>query len=311
MRNARAPQEQSDIRRAAGRGLRGPDEGGNWFVCCPFCPAKVGKVDEDYKLTIRISGEIPPRLPDRPEPLELSPDRGVWNCYRCQSRGIADFRWLVDGSEVMQAQAAPPVEKIDLGPPEGFVPVKECGRSITMRWVPEYFERRGVIDAARACGAGGVHRGKYGGRVVVPFLETVGGPWLGFSARLVEAREGAPKYLYPRGMDRRRALWGVAWLPQDTEPLWIVEGVFDALPLYPRAVATLGKAVTSEQMERLVSLGRPLLPCLDGDAWEDCRALALQLRMAGARVPAWAHLPPMTDPGTLGPRVAEHLVSDA
>lgn len=308
MRRERALREVPELRRAAALGLRGPDANGNWFVCCPFCEGRAPRRrDEEYKLTIRISGELPAREPDRPEPVPLTPERGVWNCYRCAARGFADFRWLLEGVQVIEGNAPAPVEPPNLGPPDGFVPVAECERSISMRWVPEYFKARGVLDAARRVGAGGCHRARYQGRVVVPFLEEPRGPWLGFSARLVDGRGDGPKYLYPRGMGRRDALWGVAWL-EGTSAVWIVEGVFDALPLFPRAVATLGKAVTGEQLDRLVALGRPLVACLDGDAWEDCRALATRLSMRGAAA-RWAHLPPATDPGQLGWAVVDHVVA--
>jgi DNA primase len=115
-------------------------------------------------------------------------------------------------------------------------------------------------------------------------------------------------------MDRRTALWGLEWAPRTQEPLWVVEGVFDALPLFPYGVATFGKSVTPEQVELLASLRRPLVVCLDGDAWTECMALAARLgmrRQAAGRDNdvTWAKLPPASDPGSLGWSVKNYVAA--
>jgi hypothetical protein len=297
--------EVEDVKLAAAEhGFRGPTQDGNWATCCPFCERRVGRVDREFKLTIKISGGTAP-TPALPEGIPLSPEFGVWNCYRCHARGFADFRWMLEDLPAPDP-AAPPaeVEKIDLGPPEGFVTIAECERSVLMKWVPDYFYGRGVLAQARAVGAGGCHGGKFGGRVLVPYVEEVDGPWLGFSARLVVPSDRRPKYLYPRGMDRRRALWGLPWIPK-AGPLYIVEGFFDSLPLFPQGLATLGKSVSEEQLARLVALGRPLVACLDGDARDECWGLAQALTLRGAPDVRWCALPFGDDPGTLGWGVRE------
>ncbi|HXI45753.1 MAG TPA: toprim domain-containing protein [Candidatus Acidoferrales bacterium] len=306
--------EVEDLKLAAAEhGFRGPTQDGNWATCCPFCERRVGRVDREFKLTIKISGSTTPS-PGAETGIPLSPEFGVWHCYRCHARGFADFRWMLEDLPAPDP-AAPPLkpEKVDLGPPEGFVTIAECERSVTMRWVSAYFESRGVFEQARAAGAGGCQGGKFGGRVVVPYVEEVGGPWLGFSARLVAPSDRRPKYLYPRGMDRRRALWGLPHLPQDERPVWLVEGVFDAIPLFPRALALFGKGVSEGQLDRLAALWprsiRPFVACLDGDARDENRALAMRLRLRGATVLV-CELPPDRDPGTLGWRVRDYLVRE-
>lgn len=223
---------------------------------------------------------------------------------------------------------AAPAAPVDLGPPADFVPLEACERSVSMTWVADYFRGRGVLEQARAVGAGGCARWTYRrkdgspfvvdeGRVVVPFRAERHGPWVGYSARLVRPRAARPgftardgvKYLYPRGMDRRTALWGREHLPPiEALPraVVVVEGVFDALPLYPLGVATLGSAVTDEQVAGLAAIGRPIWVALDGDAWRTGRALAARLEMHGARDVGWCRLPAGEDPGTLGWRVLEY-----
>lgn len=273
-------------------GARGPSLEGNFSTCCPFCDRRVGKVDEDYKLTFKFNGR-------NKDGEDLTPDRGAWNCYRCGARGYAEFTWFGQASEVPPEGVEPP--RPDLGPPEGFISLDECSRSVTMRAYWDYFEGRGVLANAIWVGAGACYKGRYEGRVVVPHLGEKG-EWLGFAARAVGARE--PKYLYPRGMDRRNALWGARYLEEGE--VYAVEGIFDSLPLLRRSVATLGKSVTPQQVDAMVALGRPIVPCLDGDAWKECRQLAYWLRLAGAEVPGWIKLPPGDDPGKLGWNVRDY-----
>ena len=289
-RRARAGEGSDEIQRAVLlRGMRGPTLEGNYSTCCPFCPARSGKVDDDYKLTFKYAG-----LSKEGEELSLA--RGVFNCYRCGARGYADFTWIGVTEEEPAALHAL-VVKPDLGPPEGFTTIEQGARSLSMRGFVDYFRRRGVLDQAIAAGAGACLAGRYAGRVVVPHRARGSSEWLGFAARATGAQQ--PKYLYPAGMDRRNALWGARFV-RGVALTYVVEGVFDALPLFPHAVATLGKSVTQDQIEALVALQTLLVPCFDGDAWTDCRALAARLQLAGGEVAGWCHLPPGEDPGTLG-----------
>lgn len=312
---ARAEVEELKVA-AAIHGLRGPTADGNYSTCCPFCPVRVHREDLEFKMTVKISGTTTP-APGK-EGLPLSPEFGVWHCYRCHARGFADFRWMMaDLPPVDPLAPLAPVVPVNLGPPVGFVPLAECERSVSMKWAPAYFSGRDVLEQARAVGAGAVARWTYRRkdgttfeadeqRVVVPHLGALGGPWLGFSARLVRGRERATKYLYPPGMERRTALWGVPWLPRDREPVYIVEGFFDALPLFPYGVATLGSAITEEQLDGIAALARPVVACLDGDARALCRALARSLTLRSVDA-SWAELPVDRDPGTLGWAVRDYV----
>jgi hypothetical protein len=301
------PRDLPEVRRSVSLlGLRGPTPEGNYSACCPFCEERVGRADEDFKLTFRTQGEARSRGSGRP--LRLSPERAVWNCYRCGARGLADFSWAVEDADHRQPepQEREDERRLDLGPPEGFVLLEDCARSVAMRRFFDYFRGRRTLGAALAVGCGAVPdgRGYFRSRVVVPILGP-DGRWVGFSARSVSDRQ-RPKYLYPAGMDRRSLLLGEAYLPADGSPAYVVEGAFDWLALWPRAVATLGTGVTDGQIARLVALGRPLVPCLDGDAWLKCRVLAHRLRTWGAPVPAWCRLPPGSDPGKLGQGVERY-----
>ena len=131
------------------------------------------------------------------------------------------------------------------GPPREFVPFVGNADSLALRPYREYVRKRGVLEFAEAVGGGACLDGRFGGRVLVPHI--VSGKWRGFSARAVMPGL-EPKYLYPPGMQRRTALWGLEWAPDDVQPLWVVEGVFDALPLFPYGVATFGDIKLFDQL---------------------------------------------------------------
>jgi hypothetical protein len=282
---------------AAARGVRGPTAEGNYGVCCPYCPEKVHREDDGHKLTVKLAGATR-------EGFVCTPEAAIWNCYRCGSRGVADFSWLLEVAAAPPAADAGPGPPPDMGPPEGFATLDDRAPAALAPYV-EYLARRGVLAQARAAGAGACAVGTFRRRVVLPMRDATG-TWTGFSARAVDGRE--PKYLYPAGMDRRRSLWGLEHLPPGGGPVWLVEGVFDALPLFPHALAAFGKNVTDDQLDALARLGRPVVACLDGDAWEMAWAVAGRLQLRGVRA-AWCRLPPATDPGQLGWEVARHIVA--
>jgi len=87
---------------------------------------------------------------------------------------------------------------------------------------------------------------------------------------------------------------------QNEGTVFIVEGVFDAIRLYPyMAVATLGKDVSESRIDRLVNATANLVIAFDGDAWESGKALSQRLLLRG-KVSEWVQLPPGCDPGELG-----------
>lgn len=272
--------------------MRGPKARGEYQICCPFCETAVGKADTKWKL-------------------QINPAKGVYNCYRCGAAGRGDFSWLVG---LQPADPEAPTEKLDLGPPESFTPFDSRPPVVAAPYITYLRERR-LYDAAVKAQAGFCTEGRFAGRVVVPHGEWGDGGkflWQGFSARAIYlAME--PKYLYPRGMDRKTSLWGGHLA--STQEIWLVEGVFDALALFPYAVAAFGKNVTDEQLDRLIgyasgglSGAAEIYVCLDGDAWEECQALAARLVLRDVERVHWVKLPPGQDPGSLGWKVREYVV---
>lgn len=221
----------------------------------------------------------------------------VGNCFRCGSAGV-----LQDVPENIETiERAKPREaqgKIEL--PEGFLPLfEEPGLSFPFTDAARvYLERRGLpVEVGRAAKIGVVLTGHYRGRVVVPVFDSLGRVLVGWSARLY-IESPFPKYLYPAGMNRREIVYNGAALPRDTtDPIFVVEGVFDALALWPDAVACLGKP-SAPQVDMLVASRRPIVALLDGDAWRESLALMLRLRLRG-RTAGSVRLPPRLDPATV------------
>jgi hypothetical protein len=297
----------ADVVRAAAVGVRGPDAAGNYRACCPACLSRAGKTDTEFKLTFRTRGEVTIGHGRAARTVVLSPKVAVWNCYRCSWSGLGDLSAIGQVTEDAATDQRPEVrsafEADLLEVAANSRPIRAV-RDATFR---TYLQSRGVLEQAVEAGALACTAGKYRGRVVLPIRPAPGRPWQGFSARAI-AKTAHIRYLYPRGMDRRSLVWGQQFRSQCPagEPRWLVEGVFDGLPLVPFGRATLGKNVNEEQIEAIASEGAPVVVCLDGDAWEEARVLCLQFRLRG--VPAtWCHLPPGTDPGLLGWRVREFV----
>jgi hypothetical protein len=300
------PHVAEKIRAASTLGVRGPSLRGEYQLCCPFCEAATGKPDLKFKLY-------------------LNPAKGVYYCQKCAVGGKIDLTWLAKVEAVEEA----PVDPLKLGPPEGFTQLTHRSSSVKLQPYSDYLCRRGLLDAAINVGAGACLSGRFAGRVIfphavfkehcpqgcVPISDHLFGAsmmgnyrWAGFSARAIyDGME--PKYLYPAGMPRGTTMWG-GFLPHHNE-LWLVEGVIDALAIYPMGVAAFGKNVTEEQLDIFAkwahnSSAKPVV-CLDGDAWEDCIAIAMRLALRDVHKVHWARLPPKTDPGMLRMEVRKYV----
>lgn len=286
------------------RGIKGPTPSGEYAFWCPFCGERGCKEDEHLKGTLRIAGTAKVRpAPDEPrEEIELSPEQGVFHCWRCGVHGVTDLSWILDLDGVALPSSVTETE--EAMPPEGFE-VLDPSRIEHARAV-RYLQsgrKLDVLDLAIAAGAGVCRTGRYGGRVVIPHVEN--GAWRGFVGRCYLGRD--LRYLTPRKMPRREMLWGIEGVDR-SRPVWVVEGVFDALPLWPRAVATYGTGITKEQLDLIAGNFERVVICLDADAWKKARLLAATLRMRGVTT-AWVRLPAGQDPGDIGWEVRKHVQS--
>lgn len=242
-------------------------------VCCPLCEERKGSRDRNFSLAVQVQSS-------------------VFTCWRCGAKGKVDED-LSDGMPEPRAPADAPEERKVFDPPEGFEPFATLVNSIFARPAWEYILRRLPEATVLRYGLGACMFGRLAGRIVIP-LQYPDGAWSGWVARDWTGKL-RPKYLYPPGMSRGVMFNRKALEVETDEPVLVVEGCFDALPHLPHAVACLGKP-TAHHSELLLAAKRPLAIALDGDAWVEGYALALQLRHCGKQA-GFIKFDPGTDPG--------------
>ena len=264
---------------AAAFGSATPSPTGWYRAPCPLCLVDTGKEDRRRSLGIRI---------------------GVWkwHCFRCGNSGKLPY--APTGVEEADLPEVEPVDPAALNAPDGFLTLADGDGFTAQSFEPARVllrKRRVSREICREVGIGATLSGKAAYRVIVPVKG--GREWLGWVGR--SWCENSPlRYLYPRGMQRGELLFNSAALQVETQrPAVIVEGVFDALPHWPHAVACLGKP-TDDQFEIMLAARRPLVVALDGDAWREGRGLTRMLNRHFRKNRAYfLRLPPLVDPGDL------------
>jgi hypothetical protein len=247
--------------------------------------------------------------------LAINPETGYFKCWRSFHCGTVGFLWSKDALTYSAAYVpviAPSLADIiakRIGPSpadlEGFqrIDVKAPGLGLPYY---TYLKKRRVSDKAiTATGCGYCLGGQYKDRLVIPFVQ--GGEYVGAVTRVLYATGYA--YKNSPGFVRDSMFNIDALFVETEEPIAIVEGVFDALPHWPYAVACLGKP-TDRQVDIIARAKRPVVMLLDGDARLENRSTLLRLQLRGANVRA-AYLPPATDPGDLSvPAFIDYLLGE-
>lgn len=221
-----------------------------------------------------------------------------FECFRCGGSGrLKDDPDDYSGYAVDEQAAMAPV----LEPPEGFHELgSDVGRSSVVLAEAWAYLLRPVEQGGRGLTEEQVVRfklgacatGKYGGRIIIPVLSK-DGAWLWFVGRTWQKTSDKP-YLYPSGgrggvMFNHEAIH----VPTD-QPVAVVEGSFDAIGMFPHAVAVLGSP-SDANILALEEAARPVVFVLDGDAHEQAWTYAMRLRLAGKRA-GTVKLPPRVDP---------------
>lgn len=276
---------------------------GNARVGCPLCERIRGKRDTKQSLYLHADGG--------------------WVCFRCAAAG-----WLPGtGSNRGLRPRRPETEILDPSadseawkrPPEGFYELYagEGEDAVAFNLHRQYIEARGIDPrTAKLAHLGGCITGRLAWHVVLPILGTTTGvydpdgpmSWQGWVARTLYPPEDpfTPIYREPYGAPKGRSLYrGDILASASSSPAYVVEGVFDALPLWPDAVATLGK-VTQAHLDLLAQSKRPVVFIPDGDAWRAGDAYALYLRILGVRA-GCLRLPPRVDPDEIRADILREL----
>lgn len=235
--------------------------------------------------------------------LAINPETGWYRCWRSFHCGTDG--WLWDKDELVYSSSYAPVTHVVAKPIkasgvpfpddiEGFTYIKPGEKGPHLP-VLAYIRRRRVADSTiTECGIGYTTHFKWERRVIVPLTQLNGKRgYYGAVTRSITGKDykNTPA-LHRDAMFNEAALWS-----DDPAPLAIVEGVFDALPHYPYAVAVLGKP-TDAQIDILARSKRDLVLMLDADARDELRQTQVRLRLRGKETRV-VYLPPGIDPGDL------------
>ena len=250
---------------------------GDWVrASCPDC---IDRISKSGGLTLGV----------------IQQDSGAlfYHCFRCLTRGVVAYDADLDSAKRPEKAISKPLY---LQPPADFLSVsEELGFSSYL--AKRYLQARGVspsiwrhYDLHFATG------GYWSGRLIIPHKDSHGN-WLGWIARDYTGKKPA-KYLYPKGMIR--TLWNPKAL-ESSEYLVVVEGAFDAFPLYTHypTVATLGSPSRTHTEQLASSRARKIVLCFDADAIRKTQALHATLTALYGKDTVIAHLPPGRDPGDL------------
>lgn len=232
--------------------------------------------------------------------LAINYGRGLYTCFRCNRGGFVDDlpEHLQDGD----ADDADDIEETELTESVESSPLRLPGdleylngrekKDIPVAVWAYLTERRGVerktIKRATLGWAPSL-----GYTIVFPMCGTRGY----LTRSILPDRNG---YKNPKGFERKTALYDPWWRLGTNRSIYVVEGPLDALRV-EGGVATLGKNVTTQQLDRLAEHTGELTVAMDGDAWRTSRSVAMRLRIRRRGPVYWKKLPPKEDPGSLGP----------
>lgn len=203
-------------------------------------------------------------------------------------------------------------EKVDLPDqkpvylPEHFKIITQ-GTSHIAKITRSYVERRGFSpnDLAKL-GVGYCTGGDYFGYLILPFYSE--GSLVYFNARLVIGN--GPRYNNPpksvTGIGKEFLIYNSDALNLYNQ-VFICEGVFNALTMGERAIATMGKAVSRAQINKLIkSPVKRFILLLDPDAKK--QAIDLALKLVNFKKVKVVYLPENEDANSLGRKKTMKIV---
>lgn len=253
----------------------------------------------------------------------INPDTKWWKCHMCGEGGgllklvseVLDEPYDDAFERVLEGNAwadfdQPEEEEEDEEPvviqlPPEFELLKK--RTLGTRRFWRYAESRGIDKAlAKRYKVGFCRTGDYRGRLIIPVYRL--GVLEMFVARDI-TNNALIKVRTPDGNNQHEQLFNL-------EQVWgrkmvvVVEGVFDALAMPDKAVATFGKKMSRRQAELLQQAGvETVVFCWDNDALSDQARYAATLESFFTVLAA--RLPEGMDPASAPPEALRRAVANA
>ncbi len=189
-------------------------------------------------------------------------------------RGSAEQREYLDLMDEgrrrrLPIEVRPPCNSL----PDGYAPFRLNGSGREAPYL-SYLRDRGLPDLTVGLyRMGYVDSGLLAGRVVVPSFDRVGSVNF-WSARSIDPSEPLRYRLPYASKDVVSNEHMVDW----TQPVYLVEGIFDEIAIGPQAISLYGKFLPPLLASRLVEHRPPVVHiCLDSDAPMDARVLMRRL----------------------------------
>jgi hypothetical protein len=244
-----------------------------------------------------------PSLKSGKAKLWVNPDNDRFNCWVCGFHGGSLAILMVPGSKEIEdylesrpADARPQEEEKPLcfTLPPGFTPFGLRG-STSEGPYRSYLTRRGVTEVTMSLyRMGYVDTGDLAGRVVVPSFDSLGS--INFWSARTIWNDTRPTYKLPHAT---KNIVSNEHMVDWTEPVYLVEGIFDEMAIGPQAISLYGKFMQPLLAQRLVERRPPIVyVCLDTDARGE--AMGLMRRLVGYDIPCALVDLPGKDPGSIG-----------
>ena len=265
---------------------------------CPYCgrEQKMGVNLTTYRTNCFRCGE-------HPSPAQMVMDIETLDTYA----ELLTFLKHGDFSELSFTETK--VELAEPKPvylPDGFRLINQ-GDGHIAKIIRNYLKHRGFnIDELSKQGIGYCTKGDYFGYVILPFYSN--GKLTYFNARLVIGN--GPRYNNPpksvTGLGKEFLIFNEDALGLYNQ-VYICEGVFNALTIGERAIATMGKAVSRVQVNKLIkSPVKRFILLLDPDAKK--QAISLALKLVNFKSVKVVYLPEGKDANDLGKKEVMKLV---
>lgn len=265
---------------------------------CPYCgrEQKMGVNLTTYRTNCFRCGE-------HPSPAQMVMDIETLDTYA----ELITFLKHGDFSELSFTETK--VELAEPKPvylPDGFRLINQ-GDGHIAKIIRNYLKHRGFnIDELSKQGIGYCTKGDYFGYVILPFYSN--GKLTYFNARLVIGN--GPRYNNPpksvTGLGKEFLIFNEDALGFYNQ-VYICEGVFNALTVGERAIATMGKAVSRVQVNKFIkSQVKRFILLLDPDAKK--QAIDLALKLVNFKSVKVVYLPEGKDANDLGRKEVMKLV---